>query len=50
MLPVKIKEEKTIFGECKDCGFVAHSAVEFSDHAHECKKDPVPWQAEKKAA
>lgn len=28
---------KKIFGECRDCDFVAYSAEEFSQHAHTCK-------------
>lgn len=33
-----------IFGQCGDCGAKAHTAEQFSDHAHACKKNPIPWK------
>jgi hypothetical protein len=32
---VETEVPRQVFCECKDCGFLAFSALEFSDHVHE---------------
>lgn len=36
---VDVQHAAAVFGECRDCGAVAYSALEFSDHVRVCPAD-----------